>query len=139
MRVRRENGADPLASRRQPRNKRNRYSDDYRSGGWTGIRASTKEAIIQVRLHGELGGRMEVTTPSGQIDLLTDEFLIEVKNISEWKRGVGQVVVYSVYYPDHKKRIHLFGQVHSRTLAHIEGVCSQLDIAVTAEIVCLNS
>jgi len=40
-----------------------------------------KERAVQERLCSELGGKMEVETDAGYIDILTDETIIEVKKI----------------------------------------------------------
>lgn len=73
---------------------------------------STKlEKAIQSRLQERLGAQVEVETPAGYIDLLTEDTLIELKKITSWKSAIGQVQSYGVYYPNHSKEIHLFGQV----------------------------
>lgn len=36
--------------------------------------------------------------------------LIEVKFFKEWKEGIGQLVLYGLEYPNHKKVLHLFGR-----------------------------
>jgi hypothetical protein len=68
----------------------------------------SEEKRIRDILWNELGGDIEVYTEGGFIDLLTDTEIIEVKNIKNWKHAIGQILVYSIYYPKHKKRIHLF-------------------------------
>ena len=68
-----------------------------------------KKKEIQLKLHHDLGGNIEVQTDSGFIDLLTDTEIIEIKNGKKWKQAIGQILIYSSYYPEHTKRIHLFG------------------------------
>ena len=87
-----------------------------------------KEKKIQLRLHLELGGEIEVKTESGFIDLLTDDEIIEIKHGKNWKNAVGQILMYSLEYPNHKKRIHLF-DIQPDT--NINNKCSIYNILVT--------
>lgn len=89
------------------------------------------EAWYVKLLQKELGGQREVPTPAGNIDLLTSEQLIEVKEVNSWKCAVGQVEVYGDYYPSHQKRIHLFGQCHERFLDIVCLHCGKRGILVT--------
>lgn len=91
------------------------------------------ESTIRDNLQAQLGGLTEVTTPSGRIDLLTETEIIEVKNIKDWKAALGQILVYSAFYPDHKKRIHLFGQ-NIDNLTDLELYCLPFGVAVTGEL-----
>jgi len=50
----------------------------------------------------------EVVTEVGRIDLLTEDFLIEIKKYSDWKHGIGQLNAYSIFYPTRKKVLILF-------------------------------
>jgi len=90
-----------------------------------------QEARICKRLKAELNCKTEVSTPSGRIDLLTEKEIIEVKAIEKWKDGVGQLMAYQSHYPNHTKRLHLFGS--SLNLPDIKFVCSSLEILVTVE------
>ena len=51
---------------------------------------------------------LEITTPEGRIDILTNRYLIECKHHLNRKNGyeaIGQLVSYSAYYPHHEKII----------------------------------
>jgi hypothetical protein len=85
------------------------------------------------RLKSQIGGRAEVLTPAGLIDLLTPTQVIELKLAKNWKEAIGQILVYSAYYPSHEKRIHLFGECHSSMLDTIQGHCQRLNILLTWE------
>ncbi|NDJ25912.1 hypothetical protein GS682_30870 [Nostoc sp. B(2019)] len=74
---------------------------------------------------------VEVNTPVGKIDILTDYEIIEVKKASAWKSAVGQILVYGHYYPNHQKRIHLFGECSVRTKQIIHTHCDQFNIQLT--------
>jgi len=69
------------------------------------------EKAIQKEICLELGGEMEVKTCAGYIDLLTDTQIIEIKECSEWKGALGQILSYSMNYPHHEKVIVLFGKM----------------------------
>jgi hypothetical protein len=92
------------------------------------------ESKVRNNLQSQLGGLIEVTTPSGRIDLLTETEIIEVKNIKDWKAALDQILVYSAFYPNHKKRIHLFGE-NIDNLADLELSCLPFDVAVTGELI----
>ena len=67
-----------------------------------------KEYNIVCKLNIKLNGLLEVNTPCGKIDILTDNEIIEVKEYKLWKHALGQILSYSFYYPDKQKWIHLF-------------------------------
>lgn len=58
----------------------------------------------------KLGGIREAIVPAGRIDLLTSTHVIEVKEAANWKHAIGQVLVYSSYFPSRKPMIYLFGE-----------------------------
>jgi hypothetical protein len=89
------------------------------------------ELVIQVRLSKTLGGQREVSCPAGKIDLVTEREIIEVKNASDWKGAIGQVLVYGEYFPTHRKRIYLFGQVNAAQKRIVEWHCKKLGIDVS--------
>jgi hypothetical protein len=66
------------------------------------------ESGVRDRISKKLNGQIEVTTPVGRIDILTDTLLIEVKKACHWKSALGQVIAYGMHYPEHKQVIWLF-------------------------------
>ena len=90
------------------------------------------EQQIQLRLQEELGGEIEVRTDFGYIDLLTDKELIEIKEASNWKHGVGQLLAYSVFYKDRVLRLHLFNTKDIRKDI-VDFCCGVHDIIITIE------
>ena len=44
----------------------------------------------------ELGGKTEVTVPSGRVDILTDDYAIEVDWADKWKESIGQALWYGL-------------------------------------------
>lgn len=91
------------------------------------------EKEIQKRLQNRIGGHREVPTTGGYIDLLTDDEIIEVKTVKKWKDGVGQLMVYSGYFPSRKLRLHLFGKCHRSYESCIISNCTRLGIEVSFE------
>lgn len=89
------------------------------------------EKIIRDRLMSVIGGQPEVSTPVGRIDLLTDSEIIEVKRVADWKSAMRQVLAYASFYPQHIKRIHLFGK--EAPTADTVAICKQMGIVVTFE------
>lgn len=102
---------------------------------WVKVRSvNTIEKSIRDCLHAELGGLVEVVTPAGRIDLLTDTEIIEVKAVKDWKAALGQILVYSGFYPQHQKRLHLFGTASALlALADIEAAVLGFAVKVTGE------
>ena len=91
------------------------------------------EYYIQTKLEKELKGYSK-TCPFGRIDILTETEIIEIKKWEEHKKALGQILGYSVYYPNHKKRIHFFGPKPSnKQLAAIREVYQTFNIAITEE------
>ena len=46
-----------------------------------------------------------VSTKLGVIDILTNDKIIEITEIKYWKSALGQILIYSRFYPNHKKCI----------------------------------
>ncbi|MEM9009273.1 MAG: hypothetical protein AAGE59_37950 [Cyanobacteria bacterium P01_F01_bin.86] len=94
-------------------------------------KASQKERVIRDRLAEQMSGsRTEVTTSTGQIDILTPSKVIEVKNVRQYKHAIGQVVSYSHYYPTHERCIYLFGKVSEKQRRLIKKECSTAKVTV---------
>ncbi len=88
------------------------------------------EKEIQQRLHENLGGEIEVYTKFGYIDLLTQTELIEIKDGSAWKHGLGQLLAYRKFYLNHNLRLHLFNiDVNDE----ITEWCGEYNVIVTYE------
>ena len=94
--------------------------------------AGFKESYFRDNLAKKVDGETEVKVVGGIVDVLSDEEIIEVKRIRDWKHAIGQVVVYGSYL-SHKKRIHLIDDFSNTNKWTIEDVCNRLDIKVTYE------
>lgn len=94
------------------------------------------EFLIRDRLQSQLGGLAEVKTPNGRIDLLTATEIVEVKQINDWKSALGQILAYSAFYPEHQKRLHLFGSPKCKNqIPEIANSCLPFNVLVTFESV----
>jgi hypothetical protein len=84
------------------------YWEKVREGLKDSRSNNLREAEIRDSIAETLNGQIEVKTPVGRIDILTDTLLIEVKRACHWKHALGQVIAYGMHYPDHKQVIWLF-------------------------------
>ncbi len=78
-------------------------------------------------LHRELGGQIEAPTPYGPIDLLTDDSVIEVKAVEDWKEAIGHVIVKTAEYPKLTPCLMLFGD-KVNNFTRIQESCQRLKI-----------
>jgi hypothetical protein len=83
-------------------------------------------------MHKALGGVMEAYTVAGRIDLVTDTEVIEIKRVADWKDAVGEVLTKGQFFPEHQKRIHLFGKVE-KLQETILATCTSLNITASIE------
>lgn len=98
--------------------------------------SSTKrnESYYRDKLARKLGGKTEVSVPGGgRIDILTRSEIIEVKRIAGWRGAIGQIRTYGHSYPNHRKRLHLFGDKLKADVRQIESTCRREDVWVTWE------
>ena len=96
-------------------------------------RSKTKESDYSNALAKKIGGKREVRTLAGNLDILTSSQVIEVKGIKAWKHALGQVLIYGDYYPSHQKRIHLYGETQQSFLKMINSHCAKFNVTVTWE------
>ncbi len=96
------------------------------------------EKNIRNRMSKELGGQIEVETEYGFIDIMTDDEIIEIKEISNWKNAIGQILSYSLndMCINKKKRIHLFSEkeIDNIQLNNINKITDKYDISLTYEV-----
>jgi hypothetical protein len=90
------------------------------------------EQMVQVALQSREGGEREVETPVGFIDLVTDEYAIEIKHVTAWKDGA-KVLLYSQFLRSKKPRVHLFGGYAAEFKEMVERCYSAIDVTVTWE------
>lgn len=93
---------------------------------------SLKELGINRRLAASMNAVSEYPTPSGNIDLLTSDSLIEVKSGESWKHGIGQLIAYGSHLPDRRLILYLF-DYNGLDLDNVRWVCSRVNIKVMLE------
>lgn len=112
-----------------------KYIDPEIYKEWDRLPCRNTEQQIRDRLQEELGGQAEVTTAVGRIDLLTEDQIIEIKGFAEWESALGQILSYGAFFPNHRKRIHLFGaEKQIAKLPNIEAACNSFNVLVTGEV-----
>jgi hypothetical protein len=90
------------------------------------------EFKVQQALQQREGGKTQYETLVGFADLVTDEYVIEIKHVSDWKEGL-KVLAYQDQLPTRKPRIHLFGG-HSQPFRElVEKTLTKLGVIVTWE------
>jgi len=75
--------------------------------------------------------KSEVKVKAGYIDILTPKEIIEVKNVKQWKNGIGQLLVYKTYFSDKNIRLHLFGKPGKKVLSIILKQCNEFNIRLS--------
>lgn len=93
------------------------------------VERDVQDALLKV-----VGGKKEVYTEAGAIDILSANELIEIKVVHSWKNAIGQLMVFSHYYPRRRLRLHLFGNSHPTYLGVIGQHCDRFCIRLTWEI-----
>ena len=86
------------------------------------------EQRMSNRLSAILGGKRETPTLAGRIDVITNNYVIEIKNAADWKHGIGQVIIYSFYHSDKKPALFLFGSNVKTYRAIAKQHCDRLGI-----------
>ncbi|MFG6094368.1 hypothetical protein SPB21_03920 [Leptothoe sp. ISB3NOV94-8A] len=101
------------------------------------IQNSCKKLQVELqfsqRLAANLGGKTEYANPAGRIDVLTDEFVIEVKVAHNWKHAIGQALVYSSYFPEKIPMVCLIGESVYEYFDIAERHCEALGIVFRTE------
>lgn len=65
-------------------------------GLYNSLNAQTYEKDYQQLIQQQMGGQVEVAVPSGRIDLLTEEYAIEIEFANKWKQSIGQALWYGL-------------------------------------------
>jgi hypothetical protein len=95
---------------------------------------SPRELIFSKGLAIALNGETESVNHAGRVDVLTDRFVIEVKESHNWKHGIGQVLVYSHYYPNLIPVLFLIGDAVEAVHALAEIHCNRLGVSLATDI-----
>jgi hypothetical protein len=91
-----------------------------------------QEKQIQTRLAKEIeGARTEVKASFGRADIVTPSEVIEIKDWTFWKFGLGQLIAYSVTFPSKKLRLHCFGYIDTPTKHAVIRLFALLPLDIT--------
>ncbi len=93
------------------------------------------ENLIVKKLQRQIGGKREIKSSLGRIDLLTKSQVIEVKKAQRWLGAIRQVLCYSQDFPQLEKRIHLFGTNSKHYQEKAEQLCikNKYNVLVTID------
>jgi hypothetical protein len=94
------------------------------------VRTRRGKSWYRDKLACEIGGQTAVPVPGGKIDIVTSTEIVEVHAATDWKQALGQIEEYGRYYPDHRKRIHLFGKLPAE-FAQVQMHCQSRRVTVT--------
>ena len=106
-------------------NNKNNYNQTYSLERLTN---DIKKTQLMVKLAKQFNAEMEVATLAGYIDLLNEDTIISIKESSLWKQALGEILIYSTYYPLKKKIIYLFGNAPEYKIEIIKNIYSKYDI-----------
>ncbi len=70
----------------------------------------------------------EQYTPVGSIDCITESEIVEIKNIRSWKSGLGQLLAYAYFYPNHEKVLMVFGKKSNKYIDNVKSVCEKYGV-----------
>lgn len=101
----------------------------YRNHAVTG--ADVERSVKDRLLEDNKDLRLEVGTPVGYADCVSATSLIEVKRLSQWKSGLGQLCAYRRYFSGLLPVLHLFDGVdRPRGLSLMRDVCGEYGVEV---------
>lgn len=98
--------------------------------GGTRVRVVRGKNWYRDKLACELGGQTAVPVPGGHIDILTSTEIVEVNAAAQWIEALDQIELYGRFYPNHHRRIHLFGKLPVE-LSQLEVHCQSRSVRVT--------
>ena len=97
------------------------------------------EKLVRDRLSETLNGKVEILCDNGYIDIVTDDEIIEVKHIDNWKHALGQILSYKIddNFDKHKTRLHLYNEtiIYENDKNQIIKTCNKYNCDVTFEII----
>jgi hypothetical protein len=101
--------ADTYASTDETAARRREAMDERLCEGMAGepVARESRHDEVADRLADRLGGRREVQCRMGRVDVLTDEFAIEVKPVTHAAHGLGQALLYAAA-TSRRPWVHLF-------------------------------
>ena len=92
-----------------------------------------KEKQFKNKLANKFNGEIGTICKTGIVDIITEEKIIEVKRINEWKQAVGKICIYNLEFPDKEKVIALLGETSNEMKQMITLFCKELNVNVIFE------
>ena len=92
-----------------------------------------RESYYRDKLAFEEDGTTEVIIEIGQIDVVTKDYVIEVKFLKLWTHALGQVLGYSHYFPELLPRLHLILEREESIPDYVFNICNKYDVLITYE------
>lgn len=99
------------------------------------------EADVRKRLALDTDGTQCVIGRFGEIDLVTEDEVIEIKFVKRYTHALGQVLGHSKSLPGKKPRVHFFGteeDYEDGLLEHIGELYEAFNVKITYEVVILG-
>ena len=97
------------------------------------------EKLVRDKLSETLNGKVEILCDNGYIDIVTNDEIIEVKHIDNWKHALGQILSYKIddNFEKHKTRLHLYNEtiICENNKNQIIKTCNKYNCDVTFEII----
>lgn len=85
--------------------------------------------------------KLEYTTQYGRIDIDTSKLIVEIKEVTKYKEGIGQLISYGSICPHKRKLLLLFNKdcefIPKEKLNKISSLCKKTGILVF--VVCKNN
>jgi hypothetical protein len=96
------------------------------------------EADVRKRLALDTDGTQCVIGRFGEIDLVTNDEVIEIKFVKRYSHALGQVLGHSKSLPGKKPRVHFFGteeDYEDGLLEHIGDLYEDFNVKITYEVI----
>ena len=96
------------------------------------------EREVRSRLATQVAGNECVKGEYGEINIVSDEEVIEVTWAPKFSHALGQVLVHSESFPDKRRRVHLFGSgddCSPEKMSRVSVVFEKFGVVLTYEIV----
>lgn len=80
----------------------------------------------------KVNGTENIETELGWLDILTDDYIYQVKEMTKFKQAIGEIISFGGLYPAHKKVIAFYAYHYfpDEAIAKIESICAKNDISI---------
>lgn len=96
--------------------------------------ADNRRINIRNRISNTYNGITDVPTLYSNIDVLTNNNIIVIRNMDNWAEGIGMLQAFSTQFPTKIKHLHLYEtHLNNNMLNKIITLATQLEITLTIE------